>query len=328
MEANDGLISQADLDGYDIRLREPIVGSYRGLEVIGAPPSSAGGLLNQLGLNILENFDVASLGFGTAKYWHLLIEVLKIMYAERAKFLGDPKFVDIPQEGLLDKDYARRRSKEIDPGKATAFAAGSPAGWRESANTTHLTVVTADGSTVTMTQTLNNIFGCKVTVPGTGLMLNNTMSLFDPRPGSPNSPGSKKRMLTATGASIVQKDGRPLFALGTPGGLRIFPTVLQGIVNAIDHGMNLQDSVDAARVWCSGADVEVEPGVPDEVRAQLEAMGHKVTLSPRIAGGMNGVQVDAQTGLLLGAACWRADGSPVGLSGGQATLGEGAPYPA
>ena len=328
MKANGGLIDQQDLEDYDIRIREPLKGSYRGYEVVGTPPSSGGGILNQLGLNILENFDVASLGFGTAKYWHLLIEVLKIMYADRAKFLGDPEYVDVPEAGLLDKAYAQKRAKEIDLAKASSFAAGAPAGGHESANTTHLTVMTADGSTVTMTQTLNNIFGSKVTVPGTGLMLNNTMSLFDPRPGLPNSPGSKKRMLTATAASIVLKDDKPAFAIGTPGGLRIFPTVFQGMINVMDHGMNLQESVDAPRVWTSGKAVEVEPGVPMSVRNELEKMGHTIEPSARIAGGMNGVQVDPQTGLLLGAACWRADGSPVGLSGGQSASGEGAPYPA
>lgn len=321
MEAHGGLIDQQDLDEYELRARAPIIGSYRGYEIIGTPPSSGGGILNQLGLNILENFDVAALGFGTAAYWHLLAEVLKIMYADRGRYLGDPEFVDIPEAQLLDKDYARKRAKEIDLNKAGNFSPGELSGLRESTHTTHLTVMTADGSTVTMTQTLNNVFGCKVMVPGTGLMLNNTMALFDPRPGLPNSPGPGKRMLTATAATIVQKQGRPWFALGTPGGLRIFPTVLQGIINVIDHGMNLQESVEAPRIWTAGRGLEVENEAPESVRAQLERMGHSIGLSDRIAGGMNGVQMDDETGMLLGAACWRADGSPAGLSGGPARVG-------
>ena len=136
-------------------------------------------------------------------------------------------------------------------------------------------------------------------------------------------------MLTATAATIVQREGRPVFALGTPGGLRIFPTVLQGILNVIDHGMSLQEAVEAPRIWCGGGELEVEAAVPANVRAELEARGHVIKETARIAGGMNGVQADAATGLLLGAACWRADGSPAGVSGGPATpIGQSgaAPY--
>jgi gamma-glutamyltranspeptidase/glutathione hydrolase len=328
--ANGGIIDSEDLAAYELKMREPIRGTYRGNEIIGTPPSSGGGILNQLGLNILENFDVGAMGFGTVQYWHLLLEVLKVMYADRAKYLGDPDFVAFPQEGLLSKEYAKKRAQEIDLNKASQFAAGDPGSWRESNNTTHLTVMTADGTTVAMTQTLNNTFGSRVVVPGTGLLLNNNMTLFDPRPGLPNSPGPGKRMLTATAATIVEKEGRPWFSLGTPGGLRIFPTVLQGIINVIDHGMTLQESVEAPRVWTAGAAVEVESEVPEDVVRQLQARGHRVSMTPRIAGGMNGVQVDFATGLLLGAACWRADGSPAGLSGGAALEGksEGStPYP-
>ncbi|MGE3304197.1 MAG: gamma-glutamyltransferase [Hyphomonadaceae bacterium] len=317
-QANGGLITKEDLAAYDVRMREPILGTYRGYDIAGTPPSSGGGILNQLGLNILENFDVASLGFGTARYWHLLTEVLKIMYADRAKYLGDPEFISFPQSHLLDKDYAKKRAKEIDLGKAGKYTAAEFPEWRESKNTTHLTVMLGDGETLTMTQTLNNLFGCCVTVPGTGLLLNNNMTLFDPRPNLPNSPGPHKRMLTATAATIVQKAGKPVFAIGTPGGLRIFPTVLQGIINVIDHGMNLQESVEAPRIWCAGGPIEVEEEVPPAQRSELEALGHKVVPIQRNAGGMNGVQVDPATGLLLGAACWRADGSPAGLSGGDA----------
>ncbi|MDP3175438.1 MAG: gamma-glutamyltransferase [Phenylobacterium sp.] len=319
--AKGGLITQADLDAYEVRTPPPIVGTYRGYEIVGTPPSSGGGLLNQLGLNILENFDVAALGFGTARYWHLLTEVLKIMYADRARYLGDPEHVSFPQAFLLDKDYAAKRAKDINLDRASSFTAGEFADWRESKNTTHLTVMLADGETVTMTQTLNNLFGSCVMVPGTGLMQNNNMTLFDPRPNLPNSPAPGKRMLTATAATVVQKDGKPVMALGTPGGLRIFPTVLQGMINVLDHGMTLQESVDAPRIWCAGGALEVEPGVPQSVCHELTAMGHTIARSERIAGGMNGVQVDATTGLLHGAACWRADGSPAGLSGGPATPG-------
>jgi gamma-glutamyltranspeptidase/glutathione hydrolase len=148
------------------------------------------------------------------------------------------------------------------------------------------------------------------------MLLNNCMMLFDPRPGGPNSVMPRKRMLSSMSPTIVLKDGQVAFALGTPGGVRIFPAVLQAIVNVIDHGMTLQEAVEAPRVWVQHGPLEVEEGVPEEVRAALRDRGHQVKVVPRVAGGMNGVLVDAPTGLLHGAACWRADGTPVGMSGG------------
>ena len=320
MAKNGGLITKQDLETYEVRLPEAVRGTYRGYDVIGTPLTSAGGILNQLGLNILEEFDLKGLGFGTARYFHVIIETLKLMFADRARHLGDPDFVPVPQEALLDKAYGRRRAGEVRMDRASSYAAGAPSEASVEGHTTHLTVMAADGSTVAMTQTINEGFGAKVVVPGTGLLLNNTMALFNPRPGLPNSIAPRKRMLTATAASIVMKDGRPLFALGTPGGTRIFATVLQGIVNVLDHGMDLQEAVEAPRVWSDGTVTEVEAGVPDEVKRELKAMGHEFNVVRAVAGGMNGVQMDPATGSLLGAACWRADGAPAGLSGGPADL--------
>jgi gamma-glutamyltranspeptidase/glutathione hydrolase len=319
MERNGGLVTMDDLRAYDVRVREPIRGTYRGYEILGTPPSSGGGLLNQLGFNIMEQFDVGSLGPHSAKYYHLVIETLKLMFADRAKYLGDPEQVPFPLEALIDKAYGKVRAGEISMSTAQSFQAGMPVlNDGDSGHTTHLTVMAADGSVVTMTQTINDIFGGKAIVPGTGLFINDTMALFDPHPGRPNSIAPGKRMLTATAATIVMKDGEPVFALGTPGATRIFPAVFQGILNVIDHGMDLQESVEAPRVWSDGRTTEVEGDIPESVRSELEAMGHKLAVVDTVAGGMNGVQVDPDTGLLLGAACWRADGSPVGISGGPA----------
>ena len=317
MAANGGNITQADLDQYEVREPDPVRGAYRGYTISAAPLSSGGGLLNQLGLNILENFDLPSMGFPSARYWHLLIETLKIMFADRAKYLGDPKFIDVPQEQLLDKDYARRRAHEIKLDRPQQYAAGDVS-TGSGGHTTHLTVMAADGSTVTMTTTLNNSFGGRVVVPGTGLLTNNNMALFDPYPGRPNSVGPYKRMLTATAASIIEQNGQPLFAIGTPGGIRIFPTVLQGILNVLDHGLSLQEAVEAPRLWCNGPILEIESIAPKPVLAELERMGHPITLVPAIANCMNGVYRDPATGLLHGANCWRGDGAPAGLSGGYA----------
>jgi gamma-glutamyltranspeptidase / glutathione hydrolase len=172
-----------------------------------------------------------------------------------------------------------------------------------------------------MTQTINEAFGAKVMAAGTGILLNNTMALFDPHPGHPNSVGPGKRMVSSMSPTIVSREGRPVLALGTPGGVRIFPSVVQALVNVMDHGMTLQEAVEAPRVWTQGQALEVELGVPEDVRAGLRALGHEVLPVVTVAGGMNGVLFNAETGVLTGAACWRADGSPAALSGGTARPG-------
>ena len=317
MQANGGLITHEDLQQYEVREIPSIKGTYRGYGIIGTPPSSGGGILNQLGMNILENFDLRSFGFGTARYWHVIIETLKLMFADRNAYLGDPNFVDFPQDALLDKAYAKGRAALIKMDIPQQYEGGEPAP-KMDGHTTHLTVMAADGSVVTMTQTINMGFGARAVVPGTGLLLNDNMALFDARPGRPNSIAPYKRMLTATAATILTRDGETVAALGTPGGIRIFPAVLQGILNLVDHEMTIQEAVEAPRVWCNGPVTEIESIASDKTIAELESMGHKLNVVPAVAGNMNGVQRDPATGMLLGGACWRGNGGPVGLSGGLA----------
>ena len=325
MARNGGLITLEDLAEYRFHRRTPVRGRYRGYEIVSAAPTSSGGTHVVQALNILEGFDVQGMGFGTPDAIHPLAETLKICFADRAAYQGDPAFVDVPVAWLTSKDYAGARRREIDLRRTQPAAAGQrPDGTparggvpvSESANTTHLTVMDGDGNVVTMTQTLNTLFGSKVTVPGTGMLLNNCMMLFDPRPGGPNAVAPRKRMLSSMSPTIVLKDGKVAFALGTPGGVRIFPAVVQALVNVIDHGMTLQEAVEAPRVWIQSGPLEVEESVPEHVRAALRERGHQVKVVPRVAGGMTGVLVDPESGLLHGAACWRADGTPVGMSGG------------
>ncbi len=172
----------------------------------------------------------------------------------------------------------------------------------------------------TLTQTINEGFGANVMVPGTGLLLNNNMSLFDPHPGHPNSVAPNRRMVSSNAPTIITKDGRPFMALGTPGGVRIFPTVTQGIINVIDHGMTLQEAVEAPRVWTQGQDLELESEIPQTVCDVLSERGHSTRSVRAVAGGMNGIQY-ANDGTITGACCWRADGSPAALSGGPARAG-------
>jgi len=322
MAANGGLISDADLGRYEIHQREPVRGTYRGYEIASVAPASSGGTHVIQVLNLLEGFDLGSLGFGSTASVHLIAEALKIAFADRFEYMGDPAFVEVPVDALTSKAYAGVRRREIDPERAERFLPGNPSAYLgESADTTHLTVADDGGNVVSMTQTIHAAFGSKVTAPGTGMLLNNTMYIFDPHPGNANSIAPGKRMLSSMSPTIVLKDGKPFMALGTPGGTRIFPSVLQAIVNVIDHGMTLQEAVEAPRVWTQGQALEVEEGIAPDVREGLRALGHDVEVVAKVAGGMNGVALDQASGLLHGAACWRADGTPAGFSGGAARPG-------
>ena len=318
-----GIITLEDLARYETVERPPIVGRYRGFQIAGAPPPTAGGLHLIEMLNILEGFAPRGLGFGTANYFHLIAEVCKIAFADRNACTGDPAFVDIPVERLTSKEYAAARGAEIRPDRAGEYAgSGAPAGRGDSASahTTHVTTADADGNVVAMTQTINNLFGAKVTVPGTGILLNNTMALFDPHPGTPASIAPGKRVTSSMAPTIVLREGKPAWALGLPGGVRIFTSVFQAVVNLIDHGMTLQQAVEAPRVWTQGQEVEMEQDIPAAVRDAVGARGHRVVAVPTVGGGMNAVAFAAD-GTLEGAACWRADGTPIGVGGGLARPG-------
>jgi gamma-glutamyltranspeptidase/glutathione hydrolase len=269
-------------------------------------------------LNILEGYDVAALGYGTPETIHLLAEVLKIAFADRAAASGDPDYIDVPVERLMSKDYAAERRREIDSGRAQAWGSGVPQ--FESAHTTHVTVADSAGNVVATTQTINNLFGAKILIPGLGAIANNYMNLFDPRPGHALSLAPGKRVTTSMSPMMALRDGRLIYVLGLPGGKRIFPSAFQALVNLIDHGMSLQEAVEAPRVWTEGNALEVEPAVPHEVRATLTSMGHEVQPVVTVGGGMNGIQFN-DDGSLTGAACWRADGTPIGLAGGLARAG-------
>ncbi len=322
MAANGGILTLDDLRAYRLERREPVRGTYRGYEIVSLGPTSSGGVHIIQILNLLEPFDLKAMGFGTAQTIHLLAECLKLAFADRFQYIGDPAFVAVPVRGLASKAYADARRPELDLERAKDYRAGQPHPFNsEGQNTTHFTAADADGNIIAMTQTLQEAFGSKVTTPGTGMILNNNMSLFDPHPGHANSIAPGKRMLSSMAPTIVLKDGKPFMALGTPGGARIFAAVLQAIINVIDHGMMLQEAVEAPRVWTQGQNLNVETGIAESVRAELVARGHTLELVQRVAGGMNGILFDHANGVMHGAACWRADGAPIGLSGGPARKG-------
>ncbi len=310
-----GFLTLDDLTAYRTVERAPVRGPYRGFEIVGPPPPSSGGVHVLQMLNILEGYDIAAMGFGSADHLHLVAEVLKIAFADRAAATADPAFVQVPVERLISKDYAAERRASIDLGRAQSWSAGVAAG--ESANTTHVTVADRDGHVISTTQTINSLFGARFILPGTGIIPNNYMYLFDPHPGKALSVQPGKRITTSQAPLIALKDGKPAFALGLPGGLRIFGSAMQAVINLIDHGMSLQEAVEAPRLWTQGQTVEVEEGFAPAVREALRERGHDVVTVPHVGGGMNAIAFH-DDGTMTGAACWRADGTPVGLSGGLA----------
>ncbi len=325
LAAAGSFVRSEDLRDYATVERAPIRGTYRGVEVIGpAPPASGGVQIVQM-LNVLEGFDIGASGFGTAETTHLILEALKLAGADRRAAIADPAFIRVPADRLTAKDYAALRRAAIDPGRAGSFAAGAgietvPVGSNESANTTHVTVADGDGNIITSTQTINSLFGSRIIIPGTGIIPNNYMYLFDPHPGHALSLAPGKRITSGISALIGCRDGRPVFALGLPGAHRIPAGALQAVINLVDHGMTLQEAVEAPRVFSWGQEAEIEAGMAQGVRDRLAAMGHPVWPSAHVGGGMCAIGFDADGGM-TGAACWRADGVPMGAGGGLARTG-------
>ena len=310
-----GSVSMDDLRNYTARQRDAIVSTYRGHEIAGPPPPASSGVHVAQMLNILEGYDLAAMGFDSTARLHLMAEVIRVGFEERRAASGDPDFVDIPVEKLISKPYAESCRARL---RNVAGPDDVPPGY-ESQNTTHITIADKDGMIVSATHTINGLFGARFMVPGTGIIPNNYMYNFDPHPGKALSIQPGKRVPTSMAPMIVMRDGKPRFALGLPGALRIFPSAMQAIVNLIDFNMTPQEAVEAPRVWTEGSHVELEPDYAHH-KSALEARGHTVELVPHIGGGMNAV-VFAPDGVMTGAACWRADGTVAALGGGLADAG-------
>src|SRR6185369_16792227 len=302
MKAKGGFIAHEDLKTYKTVERQPIRADYRAWQIMGPPPPAASGVHIAEMLNILEGYDIAALGFGTAQTIHYLAEVMKIAFADRAAASGDPAYINVPVERLTSKTYADERRRAIDDGKAQAWSAGVQQ--LESAYTTHMTAADGFGNVVATTQTINILFGAKIVTPGLGAIPNNYMNLYDPRPGHALSLAPGKRVTTSMSPVMALRDGKLVYALGLPGGKKIFPSAMQALINLIDHGMSLQEAVEAPRVWTEGNALEVEQAIPDDVRAKLRAMGHQIVEMATVAGGMNAIQF-GEDDTLSGAACWR-----------------------
>jgi gamma-glutamyltranspeptidase/glutathione hydrolase len=288
MQRHDGLVSAADLAGYHVVEREPVRGSYRGLQIVAMPPPSSGGVHIVQMLNLLERYPLQRLGAGSAATLHLMAESMKLAYADRAEYLGDADFVHVPLQGLTAKAYADELARKIDPEHAMpAPRPGAPQPY-EGTQTTHFSVADAQGNAVSLTTTLNIHFGSGIVVPGTGILLNNQMDDFVAKPGVPNifgllggdanaiAPG--KRPLSSMSPTLVLKDGKPWLITGSPGGSRIITTVLQTLVDIIDFGMNPAEAAAQPRIHHQGQpdELRVERGISPDTVALLRQRGHTV----------------------------------------------------
>lgn len=307
LSASGGIMTLDDLKNYRAIERPPVRGIYHGYNVASMPPPSSGGVHLAQILNILEGFPLRETGAGSAATLHLMIEAMKPAYADRAEFLGDPAFGKVPVAGLTSKRYAAEQRKAIDPERARSaqsIRAGAPATY-ESGNTTHYSVVDAQGNAVANTYSLNFSYGLGLVAEGTGILLNNVLDDFAAKPGVPNAyglvggdanaPGGGKRPLSSMSPTIVTRDGRVVLVTGTPGGSRIITTVLQVILNVVDHQMNIAEAVAAPRVhhqWVPDI-VFIERGLsPDTIRL-LESKGHKL-VTAATSGSANSILVTTE----------------------------------
>ena len=324
MQKQGGLITLADLRNYQVVEREPITGAYRGYQITSAPPPSSGGVVLLEMLNILEGVALAEKGALSADAIHWTVETMRLAFADRARYLGDPDFVRIPMRGLTDKKYAETLRASIDPERATpsrSVAAGDPLPFK-AGETTHLAAVDREGNAAALTYTLNDLYGCGVTVEGLGFLLNNEMDDFTAKPGVPNDAGliqgevnriaPGKRPLSSMTPTMVARDGKLVLVVGSPGGPSIISTVLNVVLSIIDHKMDVQQAVDAPRFhhqWLPDS-IGMEPGFSPDTLALLRARGHQIDIRDYF-GDAHSIAVSPD-GWLLGAADPRRGGKAVG----------------
>ncbi len=328
MERGGGMITEEDLARYEAKERVPVQGTYRGYDIISMhPPSSGGPALIEM-LNILEGYDLAAMGHNSAAYIHHLTEAMRRAYRDRARWVADMDFVDVPLERMLSKEYAAELRQGIDPQRATPSSTSDVELPYESTETTHYSVVDASGMAVSVTYTIESWYGSKITVAGGGFLLNNEMGDFNGAPGlttergligtEPNLARPEQRMLSSMTPSIVAKDGELVAVVGAPGGRTIINSVLEVIVHLIDFGMDIQTAVDAARFH--------HQWLPDNIRIErdgispgdlelLRSMGHEVRMGGS-QGRTNCVGIDPLTGEVVGAADTRQpDAAAIGSGG-------------
>jgi gamma-glutamyltranspeptidase/glutathione hydrolase len=327
MKANNGLITLDDLRNYQAKERTPLRGTYRGHEIISSPPPSSGGVVLLQVLNMLEGYNVRAMKYNSAAKYQLLTEAERRAFADRAEYMGDPDYANVPVSMLIDKGYAERRRSSISLTKASVSQQIRPGEIRgsESMDTTHFTVIDKDGTVVSNTYTINDLYGSRVTAKGTGVLLNDEMDDFSARPGRPNLfglvqgernkvEGGKRPLSSMTPTIVLRKDRSFWFALGARGGPRIISAVIQSVVNVIDHEMDIQAAIDAPRIhhqWLPDELMYEPAGFSPDTLAILSGYGHKFVEKPINIASATGVMVDDK-GIRLGAIDSRSDGEAIG----------------
>jgi len=300
MDRGGGLITKEDLAMYEPIIHQPEPGNYRGYDVI-YDPTHSGTTMMQI-LNILEGYDLPSMGYGSADALHLTAEAIGLAFADRFKYMGDPGYVDVPQKGMVSKEYAEEIREKISLEEAVSIEPENP--WpHEPECTTALAVADGMGNMVSINQTLVNSFGCGVIIPGTGIVMNNAMYGLDPEPGHANSINGRKRRIQNVCPTLVLKDEEPFIAIGAPGGRNIQVSIAQAIIHVIDYGMNIQEAVDAPRITREISPLYADNRFPDDVRDKLTAKGHDlVWIDPELKSWARPVAVlrDPETSLLHG----------------------------
>jgi gamma-glutamyltranspeptidase/glutathione hydrolase len=334
--ARGGILTREDLASYTPKWRKPLLGNYRGYEVLSFPPPSSGGVALIEMLNVLEGFDLAALGAGSSAGIHRIAESMKLAFADRNHWLGDPDFVSVPVDALIAKDYAQRQRARINPprlersiftwGRDESAIAVEASGLEQNdAGTTHLSVADAAGNAVALTETINTVFGSGVTVPGTGILLNNEMDDFSVAPNRPNVYGlvdtrgqnaiaAGKRPLSSMTPTFVQKDGALAMVTGAPGGPRIITATLLTILNVVDYRMNAQEAVAAPRFhhqWLPDQ-LTLEPEIPADVVESLRDRGHQVEVGDEHWSSTEVIVVDPVSRWLTGGSDPRRDGLAAG----------------
>lgn len=321
-----GLITEEDLAAYAAREREPIRGTYRGYEIVSMPPPSSGGVGIVQMLNILEGFDLADMGHNSSDYLHVLTETMRRAYSDRAEHLGDPDFNEsMPLDRLMDKDYAADLRASIDMTRKSESSPELFAQAYESEETTHFSVVDEDGNMISMTYTLEFGYGSAIVVDGGGYLLNNELGDFNAVPGvtdergqigtAPNLVAPEKRPLSSMSPTIVAQDGKPVFAIGSPGGKTIINTTMQVILNVIDHGFNIAQAIEAGRIhhqWLPDVTSIESNSLSADTLESFQARGHQIR-ERGSQGAAMGVYYDREQNLFLGASdSRRGDGGAVG----------------
>lgn len=319
-EEHGGVMTGADIEGYQTRWVEPISTTYRGYTFYTQPPSSSGiAVLEQL--NMLEGFDLKSLGRNSAEYLHLIGEVMRLAIADRNRYVGDPRFVKAPVERLLSKEYAQQRRSLIDLNRTIPVAVAGDFGQPGESHTTHLNVVDAEGNVVALTQTLGALFGSGVIAADTGVLFSDEMRHLhlDPKDPSYMQPGKRSR--SNQSPIIVLKDGKPFMAIGTPGNDGIWQRLVQVIVNVVDFNLDIQSAITEPRMVYGGNQetgteirpiFNVEDRIPKSVMDSLRARGYDIKSIPDDIGRVNGIIIDPRTGFRLGGADPRETGYALG----------------